>query len=590
LAAYDRLPELIAAGVSALKIEGRLKPPEYVASVTRHYRTAIDAICGNSVSPREKGSVLGPQEIAEMEQTFSRGFCHGWLDGRDHRSLVSGVSSAKRGTYLGEVRGVRGEHVVVELAAPVQRGDGVMLESDRGETEEQGGRVYEVFQGRRSVTEEISNGIVELTFRHGTMDWSRITLGQKVWKTDDPKAARRIRKTYSGRRAVRRIPLDITVEAAVGGPLKVFAVAGTGFVARVESPGPLPEAVKHPLTPEMLSEQFGRLGNSPYELRRLEAKISGRPMIPLSVLGSLRHEMLQRLDAAAVEPPPRTVAEALALDDIARQCSLSWNRPHPGPLPAEKGAELHVLCRSMKQIEAALGCGVSGIIADLQNIEDYREVVQAARAGGKIVSLATPRIHKPGESDVFRRLAACRPDGVLARNLAGLAFLRQLEMPVVADFSLNAVNEFTVAWLCARGARRVTTAYDLDSQRLLDLAAKTPPGRLEVVVHRHTPMFHTEYCLFCRALSHGHNQRDCGRPCDRSALRLRDRRGVEHLLLPDSQCRNTLFHAKAESLLSLMPTLRNRGVRHFRVELLSESRVEEVRHALAPYRDCTVTA
>ena len=130
----------------------------------------------------------------------------------------------------------------------------------------------------------------------------------------------------------------------------------------------------------------------------------------------------------------------------------------------------------------------------------------------------------------------------------------------------------------------MTAAYDLNRQRLLDLAAAVPPEWLEVVVHRHTPMFHSEYCLFCGCLSSGKNRPDCGRPCERHEVRLRDRLGVEHPLLADSQCRNTLFHAEAESLLEIMPSLQERGVRHFRVELLAENSREEVRRTLAAYQ------
>ncbi len=134
------------------------------------------------------------------------------------------------------------------------------------------------------------------------------------------------------------------------------------------------------------------------------------------------------------------------------------------------------------------------------------------------------------------------------------------------------------------GRRRVTAAYDLNQPRLLDLAARVPPERLEVVVRRHVPLFHSEHCLFCRALSRGGNRDDCGRPCLRHELRLRDRMGVEHPLLVDGQCGNTIFHAEAESLAPLVGELRNRGVRHFRVELLSEANRDEVRRAITGFQ------
>ena len=238
----------------------------------------------------------------------------------------------------------------------------------------------------------------------------------------------------------------------------------------------------------------------------------------------------------------------------------------------------------MEQLEAALDCGVTSVIADFRQSQRYGNAVRAAHLGGASILLATPRIHKPGESRVFDELAQQKPDGILVRNLAGLAFCRRKGLPAVADFSLNAANDLSVEWLHGQGARRVTTAYDLNRQRLLDLAAAVPPEWLEIVVHRHTPMFHSEYCLYCGALSSGKNRADCGRPCDRREVRLRDRIGVEHLLSADSQCRSTLFHAEAESLLEIVPSLQQRGVRHFRVELLIESSVEEVRRTLTAYR------
>ena len=602
LAAYDRLPELIAAGVSAMKIEGRLKPPEYVACVTRHYRAALDAACNSSVSQRERDEVIGPEAVAEMEVAFSRGFCHGWLDGDDHQTLVSGSSSTKRGVLLGEVRGVRGERIVVELSATVRRGDGVVFESRESRDAEQGGRVYEIFRGRRSVEEEAAGGQVELAFRYGSIDLAKIELGQKVWKTDDPHASRRLRQSGTAGQMRRGLPLDILVEAAVGSPLCITVTAATGVSCRLQSSEPLAEATKHPLTAETIAEQLGRLGKTPFILRRIEARIDGRPMIPLSVLGKLRHEMIEQLQAAAAKPLVRAVLESSALvalraERAGGESGLQQNTADNGsqpqsliPCPSSLASDIHVLCRTLEQIRAALQCGVSSVIAELRDIEQCGEAVQIVRDDRAKILLATPRIHKPGESDVFDRLAAYRPNGILVRNLAGLAFCRRKGLPAVADFSLNAVNALSVNWLHDQGAARVTAAYDLSPQRMLDLAATVDPALLEVVVQRHTPMFHSEYCLYCRLFSRGKNSSDCGRPCRKLKVRLRDRCNVEHLLLADSQCRNTLFHAEAESLLNGMPALKQQGVRHFRVELLAEKTKDDVQRILLPFANAAKMA
>ena len=127
----------------------------------------------------------------------------------------------------------------------------------------------------------------------------------------------------------------------------------------------------------------------------------------------------------------------------------------------------------MDQLEAALDCGVTSVIADFRESQRYGNAVRTAHLGGASILLATPRIHKPGEGTVpifvsakmglspslprdelaiFDQLAEQKPDGILVRNLAGLAFCRRKGLPAVADFSLNAANDLSVEWLHAQGA------------------------------------------------------------------------------------------------------------------------------------------
>jgi putative protease len=185
---------------------------------------------------------------------------------------------------------------------------------------------------------------------------------------------------------------------------------------------------------------------------------------------------------------------------------------------------------------------------------------------------------------ILRVLARHGADGILARNLAALAFFTDEGTPVVADFSLNATNELTVDYLRRLGAQRVTASYDLNREQLLDLVAAVPPRWLEVVIHQHMPMFHMEHCVFCAVLSPGTNKHNCGRPCDVHQVRLRDRVGMEHVLTADVGCRNTLFNAVPQSAAEAVPQLLARGVRDFRVELLADAPSEEIGRTLDLYR------
>jgi putative protease len=207
-----------------------------------------------------------------------------------------------------------------------------------------------------------------------------------------------------------------------------------------------------------------------------------------------------------------------------------------------------------------------------------------ARDAGAKIWLATPRIQKPDEAGIFRVLLRNEPDGILARNLAAIDFCHQAGVKCVADFSLNVTNELTAEWLHGLGAERVTAAYDLNRDQLLDLVAAAPADWLEVVIHQHMPLFHMEHCVFCAVLSPGTNKTNCGRPCDDHSVKLRDRTGVEHRLLADVGCRNTLFNAVPQSGAEAVPTLLARGVRHFRIELLEDLAAAEIAGMIDLYR------
>jgi putative protease len=244
-----------------------------------------------------------------------------------------------------------------------------------------------------------------------------------------------------------------------------------------------------------------------------------------------------------------------------------------------------VLCRSPAQLAHLLQADAAGAIADFPQVEQYGDAVGRARAAGAWIALATPRMHRPGETAILAAMLAHGPDAVLVRNLAALDFFARHDVPMIADASLNAANELSVGLLRQWGARRVTIAHDLGAAQALDLAASPGADALEMVVHQHVLMFHTEHCLFCAALSQGNDRATCGRPCQSHALRLRDRVGLDHPLWADGLCRNTVYNALPQSAACLIPRLLARGLRHFRIELLEDFPADRLPALLGVYRD-----
>ena len=144
-------------------------------------------------------------------------------------------------------------------------------------------------------------------------------------------------------------------------------------------------------------------------------------------------------------------------------------------------------------------------------------------------------------------------------------------------------NELTASFLMQQGLQWLTPSYDLNRDQLMELVKWVPSQWLEIVVHQHMPMFHMEHCVFCAMLSPGTNKTNCGRPCDEHQVELRDRTGVDHPLVADVGCRNTLFNAVAQSSAEVVTDLRLAGVSRFRIELLRESPAE-IHRLLTLYR------
>ncbi len=257
--------------------------------------------------------------------------------------------------------------------------------------------------------------------------------------------------------------------------------------------------------------------------------------------------------------------------------------PSPLPSPGGRGGEQVAECENSVNIQLA------SITCDFEDPRKYREAIELGGQYNQPITLATVRIVKPGEVGLLKMLADMQPAAILVRNLAALAYFTQHHphQPLIGDYSLNVTNELTAALLLDAGLQRLTPGYDLNWAQLQAMLERVDPSRFELVLHQHMPMFHMEHCVFAHTLSNGKDHRDCGRPCDRHRVHLRDRAGVEHPLMADVGCRNTLFNGTAQSAASFIPQALKAGLRHYRIELLAE-KAHEVQPLLQGYVDALV--
>ncbi len=558
LAAFDLIPEMIAAGVVSLKIEGRLKTPEYVANITKHYRKAID----QAVS--DKLVTLSEEEVRNMELSFSRGFSPGWLEGCDHKMLVPGMSSSKRGVSAGTALQILSDSVIVKSTIPLKAGDGIVFAGDRTQQAEQGGRIFEILQNGRRQQGDVPPGQIELRFLRDAIDFEQLTETLEFWKTDDQALTKALRKSFQTKYPRRKVSLSVKVTATTGEPISITASLPERPDFTIESKHILEAARKHTITAEQIEKQLGRLGNTHYQLVDCHSKITGNPMVPLSVLGELRKRLTAALDQQMIKLPRRRNLEIDYLPEIRTTVPTKTTPP-----------KLSFLARTTEQLSFLKQLDIETVYCDFQDIREYGEAVKIAKDASFKLFLATPRIQKPGELGIFRTIAKQLPDGILVRNLAGIEYFRD-EFALTGDFSLNATNQMTVDVLKSLGVELITPSYDLNRDQLETLVRHCQPLDLQIVIHQHMPMFHMEHCVFCSVLSPGTNKTNCGRPCDHHQVELRDRVGALHPLTADVGCRNTLFNSQAQSGAEMVPHLMQLGISSFRVELLRETCVEQV--------------
>jgi putative protease len=208
---------------------------------------------------------------------------------------------------------------------------------------------------------------------------------------------------------------------------------------------------------------------------------------------------------------------------------------------------------------------------DFEDLRAYREAVAAIReTPGARVFLATPRIQKAGEQGFFKLIEQCGADGVLIRNLGAIEYFRGRGTRMIGDFSLNVANPITASYFIKQGLAHTTISYDLNFEEIMALLHAAPPAWFELTLHQHMPLFHMEHCVFAAFMSKGSTFLDCGRPCEKHRVSLRDRVGMEHPLRADVGCRNTLFNAVPQTGARFFAALNGAGLRRFRVELLEE--------------------
>ena len=542
LCGLNEIKDLQKMGVDSFKVEGRLKAPEYVASAAKSYKDIMLSATSEVTS-----------KYHELSRTFSRGFFSGWLHGVDHQQLVEGTYGNHRGLELGKVVKTFGGYVYIKSDYVPNAGDGVLFVSKDFEV---GANIYQVKREKDMIALGIDKKV----------DLSKIKSNMRVFLNKDTKLEKDLKKTFTDKQLLKRIPLSIEVSGKEGERLTVAASTKTESVA-VKSVSDLQQAKSSVLNVEGLKKDLGSLGHTCFVLEDLSAQLEGDLFLNQKELKNIKRSIVDSLYEKRVSMKK--------LDIKACMLPKSINS-------AKVGARLNILLRDKDQFDwfceyfksTSYKDLIGDVILDFEFGKDYEPSVKKARENGISIYIATTRILKPFEYHNLRQIIRCNPDGVVVRNLGAINFL-QKEAPhlkLKGDFSLNATNSVTVDYLISKGLESICAGHDLNQIQLQKLLENTDANKLEITVHQYMPEFHMEHCIFAAFLSKGSSFKDCGKPCEKHQVEMVDMYGNHHFLKADQECRNTMFMASPQAATSLIPDWLNLGVGLYRFESLFESK------------------
>ncbi|MFK7768292.1 MAG: DUF3656 domain-containing protein [Mariniblastus sp.] len=580
LCALEQIPELIDIGIACVKIEGRYKNSEYVGLTTRSYREAID------LASLGMGIEVPNEEKLELEQIYSRGLGPHFMSGTNHQTAVIGRAPRHRGVMVGTVTKIANQRVEVEVEHSLKRGDGLVFDSATWRSPddpEEGGHIYEVH--------ETAGDRVELEFGHDDIDFDRIRIGDLVWRTNDPQLIKKLKTLTRTEVPVFTRPISFEVTANLDQPIKIVATIENGMTQTYEGDRPLVPAEKRSLDLEILNEKLGRLGGTPFHLNEVKLLTSDAVFVPTSLLNQARRQLVDELFEEGGKIQPIKASPALEIELAELKSKLDQQNE----IEAPSVPKLHLLVRTPEQLDAAIAVAnesenaVGSITLDYLELYGLRPSVEKIQAAGLRARVASPRILKPSEQNVIRFLVSLECD-ILVRSGGLLHDLVQetdcdQRPKLIGDFSLNAANALSAWAYLDMGLSQITPTYDLNSQQVRELADQVPIASLEVIAYSHLPVFHTEHCVFCRFLSDGTDNTNCGHPCEKHQVSVRDSEGRAHPVMADVGCRNTIFGAEAQTDPKSFQSWVDAGISNFRLEFVHQTpeQVTQIASAFASF-------
>lgn len=573
LCSLDFIPFFINAGVDCLKIEGRMKSPEYVATVTRIYRKYID------LALSDKDYVVDKNDRKELMQVFNRGLSsNGHLDTSENKNLVFKDKPNNMGLFLGTVskfNKAKG-YITLNLKEPISIGDTISLQNETGSY-----TISELMVGNKNISETEIGQTVTIGRMKGN-----ISPGDKIYKMSSKELSNRAKESY--RKENKKIPLNCEINIEKSKPISIHITSTSNCIEYKDlsitcSLDIIPEDAKNrPLDKETVINQISKTSSTPYEFENIVVNLDENAFLPkLSSLNELRRTALENVEIYATSKIHRNLPKNLCtsqkednklLDEMrAYKTSTTKNSPH----------KVTVLLNLLN---------LNFDYSKLENIDEIYIPLKyfTNRKYDNILKTISEKfdtyIYMPTiikgnyknllYANIEMTVQKYQIKGFVISNICNVKLLSDLfenlnqNFKIVANYTFNVFNSHTVLELKKLGISRFTISPELDKQTIEEL---TNFGYLqkELIVYGKIPVLNMNYCLLG---STNKCYPSCKSKCTSdSRYYLKDRLNMKFPVMPDNiQTVTTVYNSKTTSIL---PSDFN--VDFARIDILYES-VDEI--------------
>ena len=568
----DLIPQLMDAGVDSLKIEGRMKRPEYVATIVNVYRKAIDGHINIKKPP------IDTEDRDRLAQVFNRDFTTAYLERRPGKYMMSDRRPNNHGLHIGRVTAHlrKTGMVTVKLTRPLSIGDQVSFE---GTGDEYAGTDINALYTSRGKKIKCAPAGATVSFEIS----GKVHIDDDVFKVYDKVLTETARHSY-GEDVRNKIHVYAYVEARIGKPLLLMLTDDRGNTVQAETGYRAEPAKNRPLTEEIVRKQLCRLGTTAFAINQIESCIDNNLMMPVSELNNVRREAIAALEQKRI----MSFKEARCGVRKETQVHISIIAP-----PPPKPAPLMVAVDHIAALKVAVDAGADGILYGGENYdgihlhdEDYREAWNCAKNRGVRIDFNLPRIVRAAEEpDIIRLLASFRaypPDALHVHHI-GMAYLARdyVSCPLHADFSMISYNPMTTEFLHGYGFSEATLSPELNANRISHMVRHSVLP-LTVLAHGRLPLMISEYCILGSFLG-GVDSGTCSHPCRKEKYFLRDRKGIGFPIETDQFCRMHICNSKTLSLLPYAAQLMRSGISCIRIEARGME-TDELRKTISAYK------